>query len=196
MVPPFPRKPALVLASTSPRRLDLMREAGLDFIVVPAGIEEVHDETAPVAELTRLNAALKANWVAGRHPDAWVIGADTLVSIGGVALGKPADLDEARSMLRRLAGRTHEVGTAVCLIHATNGQRREFLERTFVTFKPLGEEEISHYLTLINPLDKAGGYAAQEHGEVIIERVEGDYNNVVGLPMARLLEELRAAGAV
>lgn len=196
MVPPSPTKPALVLASTSPRRLDLMREAGLDFIVVPAGIEEVHDEAAPVAELTRLNAALKANWVAERHPDAWVIGADTLVSIGGVALGKPADLDEARSMLRRLAGRTHEVGTAVCLIHATNGQRREFLERTFVTFKPLGDEEISHYLTLINPLDKAGGYAAQEHGEVIIERVEGDYNNVVGLPMARLLEELRAAGAV
>ena len=189
-------KPALVLASTSPRRYDLMRDAGLNFIVIPAGIEEVHDEATPVADLTRLNAALKARWVAERHPEAWVIGADTLVSIGGVALGKPADWEEARSMLRRLAGQTHEVGTAVCLIHAANGECREFLERTWVTFKVLREAEIDHYLTLINPLDKAGGYAAQEHGEVIIERVVGDYSNVVGLPMARLLVELHAAGAV
>ena len=188
--------PLLVLASTSPRRLDLMREAGLTFTVVPAAIDEVHDEATPVAELTRLNASLKAGWVAQHHPDAWVIGADTLVSIGGAALGKPADLEEAKGMLRRLAGRTHEVGTAVCLIHAARGERREFLERTYVTFKSLGEEEISHYLTLINPYDKAGSYAAQEHGEKIIERFEGDYSNVVGLPMERLLQELRAAGAL
>ncbi len=99
-------------------------------------------------------------------------------------------------MLRRLSGQTHEVGTAVCLIHAARGERREFLERTFVTFKPLGEEEISHYLTLIHPYDKAGSYAAQEHGEFIIERVEGDYSNVVGLPMTRLLQELNALGAL
>ena len=188
--------PALILASTSPRRLDLMREAGLNFIVVPAWIEEVHDEAMPVAELTRLNAALKADWVATRHPQAWVIGADTLVSIDGVALGKPADMAEAQRMLRRLSGRTHEVGTAVCLIQGANGQRREFVERTFVTFKSLSEAETAHYLTLIKPLDKAGGYAAQEHGEIIIERVEGDYSNVVGLPMARLLEELRSLGAI
>lgn len=168
----------------------------MDFIVVPAGVEEVHDEATPVAELTTLNAALKADWVAQRHPEAWVIGADTLVSINGTALGKPADAAEARSMLRRLSGHTHEVGTAVCLIHAGRGERREFLERTFVTFKPLGEEEIIHYLTLIHPYDKAGSYAAQEHGEFIIERVEGDYSNVVGLPMERLLRELRDVGAV
>lgn len=188
--------PRLVLASSSPRRLDLMREAGLQFVVVPAEVDEEHEVSAPVAELTRSNAALKAEWVAARHPDAWVIGADTLVSIGGELLGKPADLDEARGMLRRLAGQTHEVGTAVCLIHGATGQRREFLERTLVTFKPLGEEEIGHYLTLINPLDKAGGYAAQEHGEVIILKVEGPYSNVVGLPIERLLEELQAVGAV
>lgn len=189
-------KPRLILASTSPRRLDLMREAGLDFQVVPSEVEEIHDEAAPVADLTKLNAALKAGWVADRHPDAWVIGADTLVAIEGRALGKPADLEEARAMLRSLAGRTHEVGTAVCLIHADGNQRHEFLVRTFVTFRPLDDAGINHYLTLINPLDKAGGYAAQEHGEVIIEKVDGPYSNVVGLPMERLLQELRALAAI
>ena len=181
----------LVLASTSPRRFDLMTEAGLAFVVVPAEVEEFHDEAVPVAELTRQNAALKAEWVAERYPKAWVIGADTLVSIDQQALGKPADLMEARQMLARLAGRTHVVGTAVCLIHGASGQKREFLEQTHVTFKPLGAEEIDHYLTLINPLDKAGSYAAQEHGEFIIAGVQGLYSNVVGLPIERLLEVLR-----
>ncbi len=173
-----------------------MTDAGLRFQVVPAEVEELHDECAPLAALTRQNAALKADWVARRHPDAWVLGADTLVSIAGAALGKPADLTEARRMLRRLSGQTHEVGTAVCLIHQVTGQRREFLEITRVTFKFLTDSEIDHYLTLIHPYDKAGSYAAQEHGEVIIERVEGDYTNVVGLPMTRLLEELQAVGAI
>ncbi len=188
--------PELVLASSSPRRFDLMTEAGLRFVVVAAEVEEVHDEAMPVGELTRLNAALKAEWVAARHPGAWVIGADTLVSIDETALGKPADMAEARRMLRRLAGRTHEVGTAVCLIHGESGRRREFVERTRVTFRALGDEAIERYLGLINPLDKAGSYAAQEHGEVIIEEVVGAYSNVVGLPMERLLEELRDLGAV
>ncbi len=186
----------LILASTSPRRFDLMMEAGLHFAVVPAEVEEFHDEAVPLAELTRQNAALKAEWVAARHPDTWVIGADTLVSIGRQALGKPADLAEAARMLGRLSGHTHVVGTAVCLVHAATGRRHEFLEETLVTFKPLTESEIAHYLTLINPLDKAGSYAAQEHGEVIIEKVEGAYSNVVGLPMERLLVELAAVGAL
>lgn len=192
----MPHGPPLILASASPRRFDLMTEAGLCFTVVPAEVEEFHDESVPVADLTRQNAALKAEWVAARHPDTWVIGADTLVSIGRQALGKPADLTEAARMLRRLAGRTHVVGTAVCLIQAGTGRKHEFLEETFVTFKPLDDTEILRYLTLINPLDKAGSYAAQEHGEVIIERVEGAYSNVVGLPMERLMTELRAVGAL
>jgi septum formation protein len=186
----------LILASCSPRRFDLMTGAGLEFTVVPAEVEEFHDEAVPLAELTRQNAALKAEWVAARHPDNWVIGADTLVSIGQQALGKPADLAEAARMLGRLSGHTHVVGTAVCLVHAATGRRHEFLEETLVTFKPLSETEIAHYLTLINPLDKAGSYAAQEHGEVIIEKVEGPYSNVVGLPMERLLVELAAVGAL
>ena len=196
MIAPMNDGPILILASTSPRRFDLMNGAKLRFVVVPPEVEEFHDESVPLAELTRHNASLKAEWVAALHPESWVIGADTLVSIDNEAMGKPADLTEARAMLNRLSGRTHIVGTAVCLIHAASGQKREFLEETRVTFKPLDEAGIRHYLTLINPLDKAGAYAAQEHGEVILAKVEGAWSNVVGLPVERLLEELKEIGVI
>ena len=196
MIAPMNDGPILILASTSPRRFDLMNGAKLRFVVVPPEVEEFHDESVPLAELTRHNASLKAEWVAALHSESWVIGADTLVSIDNEAMGKPADLTEARAMLNRLSGRTHVVGTAVCLIHAASGQKREFLEETRVTFKPLDEAGIRHYLTLINPLDKAGAYAAQEHGEVILAKVEGAWSNVVGLPVERLLEELKKIGVI
>ncbi len=196
MIAPMNDGPILILASNSPRRFDLMNGAKLRFVVVPPEVEEFHDESVPLAELTRHNASLKAEWVAALHPESWVIGADTLVSIDNEAMGKPADLTEARAMLNRLSGRTHVVGTAVCLIHAASGQKREFLEETRVTFKPLDEAGIRHYLTLINPLDKAGAYAAQEHGEVILAKVEGAWSNVVGLPVERLLEELKEIGVI
>lgn len=196
MIAPMNDGPILILASTSPRRFDLMNGAKLRFVVVPPEVEEFHDESVPLAELTRHNASLKAEWVAALHSESWVIGADTLVSIDNEAMGKPADLTEARAMLNRLSGRTHVVGTAVCLIHAASGQKREFLEETRVTFKPLDEAGIRHYLTLINPLDKAGAYAAQEHGEVILAKVEGAWSNVVGLPVERLLEELKEIGVI
>lgn len=196
MIAPMNDGPILILASTSPRRFDLMNGAKLRFVVVPPEVEEFHDESVPLADLTRHNAALKAEWVAALHPESWVIGADTLVSIDNEAMGKPADLTEARAMLNRLSGRTHVVGTAVCLIHAASGQKREFLEETRVTFKPLDDAGIRHYLTLINPLDKAGAYAAQEHGEVILAKVEGAWSNVVGLPVERLLEELKEIGVI
>lgn len=186
------KRPPLLLASSSPRRLDLMREAGLEFEVVPAEVEEAHDEAASPVELTRLNAARKAGWVAERHPGRTVVGADTLVAVDGAVLGKPADMDEARRMLARLTGRTHEVYTGVCLENAGRGARREFQVVTRVTFLPLAPEQIDEYLKLINPLDKAGAYAAQEHGERIIAKVDGSWTNVVGLPMERLLEELEA----
>ena len=196
MIAPMNDGPILILASTSPRRFDLMNGAKLRFVVVPPEVEEFHDESVPLAELTRHNASLKAEWVAALHSESWVIGADTLVSIDNEAMGKPADLTEARAMLNRLSGRTHVVGTAVCLIHAASGQKREFLEETRVTFKPLDDAGIRHYLTLINPLDKAGAYAAQEHGEVILAKVEGAWSNVVGLPVERLLEELKKIGVM
>lgn len=186
----------LVLASSSPRRLDLMREAKLEFEVVHAEVEEQHDERAPLDILTRANAVLKASWVAEKRPRQWVIGADTLVAIDGSALGKPADLNEARKMLTRLAGRTHEVVTAVCLILHDSNLRHEFLETTRVTFRVLTPADIDQYLALINPLDKAGAYAAQEHGGTVIASIDGSWTNVVGLPMERLLEELKMAGAI
>ena len=182
--------PPLILASTSPRRRDLLTEAGYTFRIEPALVEEEHAEDADPVALTRLNALLKAREVARRFPEDVVLGADTLVAIGGMVLGKPADMTEAMSMLSRLTGRTHEVITAVALIHGPREHTFEVV--TQVTFRALDEAGIAHYLTLINPLDKAGSYAAQEHGEVIIEKVEGSWTNVVGLPMERLAKELAA----
>jgi septum formation protein len=176
-----PRETKLVLASGSPRRRELLGEAGYQFVVDAADIEERHEERMGLEELTKWNAVGKARVGAGRWAESVVLAADTLVAIDGVALTKPVDLDEARGMLARLAGRTHSVVTAVAVV---GGGREEcFTVETFVTFLPLSAAEREVYLGLINPLDKAGGYAAQEHGEKIIAQVEGSWSNVVGLPM-------------
>jgi len=164
-----------------------MREAGFDFEVLPSDAEEIHDASLPPAELTETNAQIKATPIAAAHPDAVVLGADTLVFLDGEPLGKPADMAEAESMLGRLVGNTHQVITGVALI---KGDTTHVLHAvTDVTFRPLSEDGIKHYLSLIEPLDKAGAYAAQEHGEEIIERSDGSYTNVVGLPM----DEVKAA---
>jgi len=173
-----------------------MTEAGYDFEIVPANVEEFHDERAGLHELTMQNAAAKAWHIARQKPCRLVIGADTLVAIDGCALTKPADMDEARAMLRRLAGRTHEVCTSVALVCDEASLDRRFEVVTRVTFKPLNEVEREEYLALIHPLDKAGGYAAQEHGDRIIAAVDGSWTNVVGLPMERLGEELASLGVV
>jgi len=175
----------IVLASASPRRRELLEREGLVFEVMVSPVEEIHDATIEPERLCEMNAALKAEDVAARRPEATVIGADTLVFIDGVPLGKPADLDEARSMLRRLAGRVHRVCTGVCVMFP-DGQREIFHETTEVTFHPLDEAAIGDYLRVANPLDKAGAYGIQEFGERIIAGIRGDYDNVVGLPVARL----------
>ncbi len=180
----------IILASASPRRRDLMREAGLDCEIIASPAEELHDEMLAPGELTETNAALKADAVGAVHPECLIIGADTLVYIDGVPLGKPRDMLEAEAMLARLVGRTHEVCTGVCLCRVAPEKRVLFHVVTRVTFRPLAAAEIRAYLSLIEPLDKAGAYAAQEHGERIIERTEGSWTNVVGLPMERLREEL------
>jgi septum formation protein len=176
----------LILASGSPRRRDLLEEAGYTFAVVPAEVEELADALLGAEELVRRNAVLKAQEVAARHPETLILGSDTLVALDGEPFGKPGDLEEAFAMLTRLVGRTHSVLTGVCLLHLAEDREVLFVEETKVTFRPLGPEQIRHYLGLINPLDKAGSYAAQEHGEFIIERTEGSWTNVVGLPMERL----------
>jgi septum formation protein len=171
-----------------------MTEAGYDFEIIAANVDEIHEERATLHELTMANAAAKARFIAAQHPERLVIGADTLVAIDGCALTKPADMAEARGMIARLAGRTHEVCTSVALVCVAADVDRCFEVVTRVTFKALHEAERDEYLTLINPLDKAGGYAAQEHGDRIIAAVEGSWTNVVGLPMEALEESLAELG--
>lgn len=183
-------RPEIILASTSPRRSQLLAEAGIPFRILTVPVEEFHDEAMPLSQLTRLNAEMKARSVAEQAAHAIVIGADTLVSVENTALGKPADLNEAHRMLRRLSGRAHEVGTSVCLIHHATQRSVHFDVVTKVVFRELSDEAIHEYLSLIQPLDKAGGYAAQDHGDKIIDHFEGSLTNVVGLPMERLVAEI------
>ncbi len=182
--------PMLILASASPRRRQLLRESGYDALVVPTQVEESTDERLTVSELVLLNAQLKSAALWSRHPRAVVLGTDTLVCLDGRALGKPANLDEAAAMIGSLAGRWHEVYSGVCAALPASGQVVCFVERTRVRFLPLTPGDISAYLRLIDPLDKAGGYAAQEHGERIIASFEGSWTNVLGLPMERVSEVL------
>lgn len=168
-----------------------MEKAGLTFEVKPSPAEEVHDEAMDPEALCELNARLKAEAVAEECPDAVVIGSDTLVFIDQSALGKPRDMAEARQMLRRLSGRRHRVCSAVCVMHH-GGARKLFHENTVVKFKSLSDKEIEAYFERVNPLDKAGAYGIQEHGERIIEGIEGDFDTVMGLPVAKVVAVLEA----
>jgi septum formation protein len=179
----------LVLASASPRRRELLAAAGLVFEIETSPAEEIHDASMAPSVLCELNARLKAEAVAVRRPDATVIGADTLVFIDRSPLGKPTDLEAARAMLRRLSGRTHHVCTGVCIVFPGGGNE-VFHDLTEVRFRVLDEAAIDDYLARMDPLDKAGGYAIQEHGERIIESIAGSRDNVIGLPVARLLAAL------
>ena len=180
--------PELVLASASPRRRWLLAEHGYAVRVEPVQVEESAAEWLSVRELVLLNARRKSAARAALESggDAVVLGVDTLVCLDGRALGKPGDLREAVAMLVRLSGRAHQVYSGVCLIRVSTGRTVSFVEETQVVFRPLDAAGIENYLRRINPLDKAGGYAAQEHGEHIIARHEGSWSNVIGLPMETL----------
>lgn len=182
--------PPLILASASPRRAELLRQLELKFEVMPSDATEVFDEHLSPLELCQLNAHRKARAVAKKIPDVLVLGADTLVFLEREIFGKPRNLDEAKQMLARLQGRTHQVVTGVCLMHLRAHRERIFAVSTDVTFHPLNAEQISDYLSKINPLDKAGAYAIQEHGDKIVAEIFGSYSNVVGLPLDELGAEL------
>jgi septum formation protein len=184
----------LILASTSPRREALLVEAGFSPLVVPPETEELRGSFLTPRELVLLNAHRKAVAVSRRHPDAVVLAADTLVVLGSQLFGKPHDLAEARSMLQCLVGNTHEVITGICLIHAQAGKVRSFTEISEVTFRHLNSKQIDRYLEQANPLDKAGAYAAQAAPDLIIERVDGSFSNVIGLPMESLAPALKELG--
>ena len=186
--------PRLILASASPRRRELLAAAGLQFEVVSASVDESENRALSIRELTILNATRKALAVARRQPDAVVLGADTLVALDGQVIGKPADLQDATQILRRLSGHEHQVCTAVFICRAAEGDKRSFTVMSHVKFRSLGVAEIAGYLAKINPLDKAGAYAAQGHGREIIEQIDGSYTNVVGLPMDETLAALAEFG--
>ena len=184
---PVPRR--LVLASASPRRRDLLGGVGFEVIIRPADVEELTGGLSP-RDLVLANAEMKALSVAAVTPGDLVLGADTIVVLDGEILGKPRDRAHAAEMLSRLSGRVHEVLTGVCMLRGGTASRCSFVESTRVSFRALDREMIADYLDDIDPLDKAGAYAAQEDQGRLIERIEGSLENVIGLPVARVLEAI------
>lgn len=182
----------LILASGSPRRRDLLREAGLSFQILSPGVEERSGGDLPPRELALANARLKCLAVSRENREALVIGADTVVALDGRVFGKPVDLAEAAGNLRLLRGRVHEVMTGVVFAHGD--QISEFVETSSVKFRDFSDDVIGAYLAKVPVLDKAGGYAIQDHGEMIVEKFEGEFDNIVGLPVALVLDQLERMG--
>jgi septum formation protein len=188
---PTGQTPPLVLASASPRRRELLGQLGLSFEVRAPDIDETPGaQEVPEAYVARL-ARDKARVVARAAPAAWVLAADTTVVLDGALLGKPADAAEARAMLGRLSGRTHEVLTGVALAGRAQG---EALVRTRVRFRPLSDAEVAWYVATGEPLDKAGAYAVQGKGGFLVAALEGSPTNVIGLPLGETLALLARAG--
>lgn len=184
----------LILASASPRRRELLARLGVPFAVIPADVVEREAADADPRHMVAHNAALKAEWVAARHPGATVLGADTTVFIGDTVLNKPANAAEARAMLRRLSGRTHTVFTGLALRRHGDGLRLDGGASSEVTFKALTEEAVEEYLRHVYTLDKAGGYSIQERPDLIIAGFRGSESNIVGLPLEETKQLLTHAG--
>ncbi len=181
---------SLTLASASPRRKHLLELSGLRFSVFPAQVEEHEEPTSRPDDTVLHNAEIKAAWVSQCQPEALVLGSDTTVALESEVLHKPADMDEARAMLRRLAGRSHTVYTGICLKGPAKGIDECHFVTSEVTFKSLSEADIDAYFQMVNPLDKAGAYGIQEGKEMIIAGLRGSLHNVMGLPTEFLLERL------
>ena len=183
--------PRVILASASPRRSELLKELGLKFEVIPGQAEEIAPAHLSPHEICQVNAHRKARVVARQYPSALVVGADTIVCLGKKIFGKPRTDAEARRMLEALGGKTHQVITGVCLIELAARREKLFAVNTTVVFRPLTAAQIREYVKTVHTLDKAGAYAIQERGEMIIDKINGSYSNVVGLPLERLGQELR-----
>lgn len=187
----------LVLASASPRRCFLLEQLGLGgFTVETANVEEHEDPRSCPQEMVRHNARIKAQAVSDRLPQSLVLGADTTVALADEVLNKPANLQEARGMLHKLSGRTHTVYTGVCLISPADALHEVHHVTSAVTFRPLDDAAIDAYFRLVNPLDKAGAYGIQEGRELIIDRLEGSLENVMGLPIQFLKQRWETLGCL
>jgi len=187
-------RPTLLLASNSPRRRELLLEAGFEFKTCAPNVAERFDPDLTLRELTALNSTRKAMAAARTHPKKVVLGADTLVAVDDHVLGKPGDINEAVAMLERLSGRAHEVCTSVFICHLMRARSTTFSEISRVRFRRLSRSQVDRYLARVDPLDKAGAYAAQGFGSEIIEEIEGSFTNVVGLPMEKTVSVLAEFG--
>lgn len=182
---------SFILASASPRRQELLKSAGLKFKTIPARINEDYiDGESPREHVKRL-AQDKALALAHKYPDAWVLGADTIVFIDDLILGKPKNKTQARQMLERLSGREHKVFTGFSIAHASSRTVKTKVIRSAVQFKTLSAVEMEWYISCDEPYDKAGGYAVQGRGAYFIRTIRGSYTNVIGLPLCEVLEELK-----
>jgi septum formation protein len=183
----------VILASVSPRREKLLREAGVNFRVVAPKIDEMEGSDSPhltPAEIALNNAFLKARAVSRRFPDEWVLGADTVVVLEGQLIGKPVNMSHAREIIDRLSGRMHSVITAVFFMRERPFHQVPFFDISKVTFHRLSPRQRDLYLESIDPMDKAGAYAVQEKSDLLIKQIEGSRTNVMGLPLEKLMEVL------
>jgi len=186
----------LILASASPRRQQLLRNAAIPFEVQPADIDETPLAGESPRDCAERLAREKAITVSRKRPKAYILGADTIVVIGETILGKPRDAADAARMLRLLSGRTHEVITGVCLVDPVAGDAEQASETTRVTVREISDDEIRDYVATGEPMDKAGAYAIQGIASRWIPSIEGDYSNVVGLPVALVWSMLKKRGAI
>jgi septum formation protein len=185
-----------ILASASPRRTELLRDAGLPHRVVVAAVTEHEDPSTDPAKMVLHNARLKAAAVSRLHPDALVLGSDTTVALGDQALNKPADLAESRAMLRSLSGREHAVHTGVCLLCPSLGIDESHDVTAWVRFNVLSEDDITRYQSLVNTLDKAGAYGIQEGREIIIDDYQRPISTIMGLPVEFVKARLASLGVL
>lgn len=182
----------LILASSSPRRREILSLVYPSFQIITKDVDETVDPKLPPVEIVMNLAERKAKGVAEEYPDAFVVGADTIVYLDGSILGKPKDAEDAEQMLSRLSGTTHSVFTGVAICY--KGKVDTFYERTDVTFWELTDDEISEYIKTGEPLDKAGSYGIQGIGATLVKEIHGDYYTVVGLPIAKLYRHLKKMG--
>lgn len=184
----------LILASSSPRRRDLLNQLGLRFDVEPAEIDETAFTSQPAARLVRALSRKKAAAVASRHKNAIIIAADTVVELDGSVLGKPHGRTEAKTMLRSLSGKHHTVITGFTIIDSDTQRTLTRTVKTKVYVKALKRNDIDAYVETGEPLDKAGGYGIQGSGSILIKKIVGDYSNVVGLPLSEIADSLTEFG--
>ncbi|MGP3738596.1 Maf family protein [Bacillus altitudinis] len=182
----------LILASQSPRRKELLDLAGFSYDIQASDLKEEINRNLSPAENVQWLAEQKANDIQKIHPKAVIIGADTIVAIDGKCLGKPKDKKDAASMLQLLSGKTHQVLTGVTI--QSENRKETFYEQTDVTFWPLTQDEIDRYIETGEPLDKAGSYGIQGKGALFVQKIDGDYFSVVGLPIAKTVRVLETFG--